>query len=365
MAGYPPFNPAVDTAGSPNYKIRHIPKLRRDAQGYQHKVMERTASGSWRAKKRTIMAPCPVLKATQRKLAEDLGRRGLGATPFAHAYVRRRSIKTNAKPHVGAWAICKLDLQDYFPSITWPMVKAELLFFFRRGNPHGLISRADQKLLDRVERFCFLDGGLPQGSAVSPLLSNVVGAKIDFYMARLLRTWHRRPVIRNGNLTVERKQLRVAPIAYTRYSDDLCFSSCYSHLWELQFAVEYVLTQVGFTVHPEKTVFKQRPARLTICGVVVNDMLSTPRPRRRGLRNRLHRLIYDQHLDRCPSGRELRDGQKVPLSFEALSGLVSFINFINPAQGVAFQSQLRVAVDVHNATTPQSYSPESRAYLKL
>ena len=66
---------------------------------------------------RLIEAPKPTLNELQRKiLAEILNR--IPAHPAVHGFRRGRSIKTYVSPHIGKRVVLKMDLQDFFPSIT-------------------------------------------------------------------------------------------------------------------------------------------------------------------------------------------------------------------------------------------------------
>ena len=52
----------------------------------------------------------------------------------AHGFVAGRSILTNALAHRGAEVVVKVDLKDFFPTVTWPRVKGLLR---KGGLPEG------------------------------------------------------------------------------------------------------------------------------------------------------------------------------------------------------------------------------------
>jgi hypothetical protein len=365
MAGYPSFN-AADTAGPEHYRTARIPKTRRTRSGNAVPVLEKGPDGRQRQKFRSISIPCPDLKRAQRSLLWDLYSLPIGATPWSHAYVRGRGVLTNAQVHTNQRSILSIDLQDFFPSISPDRVNRELEFALRRRHNSRRLSPDDKALLDRVERLCFLNNGLPQGSPVSPYLSNLVGAAIDYRMAKLVKGWHRRnKLYRTHDQRLRQPgHYRIDPIRYSRYCDDLTFSSNYQDLWALQFAVIKILRSIGFSVNPDKTRIKTAPARLTVCGVVVNSQTSTPRPRRRALRSRLHRLIHNAHHGRCSKGIEILNNKLVAAPFEQLQGLVAWTDYINKDQGTRLQALLGIAIDVHTRT-PDEYEPETKKYLKL
>lgn len=66
---------------------------------------------------RTISAPAPKLKLIQRTLADTLS--AIYDPPDAvHGFLEGRSIASNAKQHVKKRTIVKIDLADFFPSIS-------------------------------------------------------------------------------------------------------------------------------------------------------------------------------------------------------------------------------------------------------
>jgi hypothetical protein len=78
--------------------------------------------------KRLIMAPKRRLKAIQRKLLALLVER-LPVSEHAHAFRCGRNIRTGAEPHVGKKALLRLDLKDFFPSVTFGRVRGLLVAY--------------------------------------------------------------------------------------------------------------------------------------------------------------------------------------------------------------------------------------------
>jgi len=74
---------------------------------------------------RLISAPMPRLKEAQYWVLNHI----LQLVPvhdLAHGFVGKRSIVSNAQPHVGAEVVMNLDLKDFFPTVTYPRVKGVL-----------------------------------------------------------------------------------------------------------------------------------------------------------------------------------------------------------------------------------------------
>ena len=71
---------------------------------------------------RLISAPMPRLKRSQTWILYNILEQ-IDLHEAAHGFCRGRSIVTNAEPHVGADVVINLDLQDFFPSISYKRVK--------------------------------------------------------------------------------------------------------------------------------------------------------------------------------------------------------------------------------------------------
>ena len=71
---------------------------------------------------RIISAPMPRLKRAQYWLLANVLDK-VPVTDSAHGFVRQRNILSNALPHVGKKVVVNLDLENFFPSISYPRVK--------------------------------------------------------------------------------------------------------------------------------------------------------------------------------------------------------------------------------------------------
>ncbi|MEZ4238588.1 MAG: reverse transcriptase family protein [Myxococcota bacterium] len=154
-----------------------------------------------------LSAPKERLKA-QRWLVRNVFEK-LPVHQAAHGFLPERSIVSNAALHAGADVVVKVDLLDFFPSVTFARVKGLLR---SAGLPEAVaIYRA------AVHRAAARDGevpqphavgghrpaGLPQGAPTSPSITNALCRKLDRRLSGLGRTFG---------------------FTYTRYADDLTFS---------------------------------------------------------------------------------------------------------------------------------------------
>ena len=127
----------------------------------------------------------------------------------AFAYVRKRSTIDAVKRHQyneSKW-FGKYDLSNFFGSTTPEYVNKmfSMIFPFSEimKNPEG------KEQLTTALSLAFLDGGLPQGTPISPIITNIMMIPVDFTLSKKLREFEKQKFV------------------YTRYADDFFVSSRY------------------------------------------------------------------------------------------------------------------------------------------
>lgn len=105
------------------------------------------------------------------------------------------NIVENAQPHTGKKHLLNIDLKDFFPSIAASSVKAVF------SSPYFNFS---EQLATALTLLTTYEGKLPIGTPTSPVISNFVCMPLDADI---------------------RKYCLINNIQYTRYADDLTFSS--------------------------------------------------------------------------------------------------------------------------------------------
>lgn len=116
---------------------------------------------------RKISAPVSAVRILQRKLNQVLTtvyERPAGVNRF----VSGRSILANARVHVGAKFVLTVDLKDFFPSIDFGRVRG--LFM---AKPYNLGADVSTPL---AQLSC--NKSLPQGAPSSPVISNMICARL-------------------------------------------------------------------------------------------------------------------------------------------------------------------------------------------
>jgi len=331
-----------EKASSRHYHKFSIPKYKR-VKGKKVQIGQRE-----------IVAPAPELKRLQRAIISELLRYGVGAHKAAHAYIKGRSIKTNAQRHLRKARRLRIDIQNFFPSIR----REHVIPYLPKTVPKPLITI--------ITNWCFLNGALPQGAPSSPILSNVAMFRADCVLTKLVESW--RHISRRNSARLPERKIRTEPIVYTRYCDDLIFSSNYPYLYDIGRTVTSVLRNMGLTVNEKKTHCAHRASRQVVTGIVVNDKLSVPKNTRNLLRAQMHNMILDTANGKCPSMYQLVDGVPHRLDvdasgnpFSVLEGRVAYVANICSTQAVALQKQLRVLKEVHTLPA-ERWSDETNEY---
>lgn len=224
------------------------------------------------SKKRMIFAPTGELKAVQRAIAKLISRK-FTAHRIAHAYENGRSIFSNARQHVSSRSILKIDLVNFFGSISQNSVIDAI---------NSSFDDFSDREIKAIAELCCYDGYLPQGSPASPVLSNLVCYPLDVQLDELARL--------HGCIV-------------TRFSDDTTFSttarafpSALARTWKCGLAYRVALEPPilsllqghGFSINLGKLKFQARPRLLKITGLIVGDGVSVPREFLHNLRAGLH-----------------------------------------------------------------------------
>ena len=245
---------------------------------------------------RTLLVPDKLLKNVQRHILQHIldGRR---ISSSAAAYHKNASVVSNAARHTGKPLVLKMDIRDFFGSITFPMVLSHA--FSSQYFPPSVGT-----LLTTL--CCYCDY-LPQGAPTSPALSNLVMRPFDEYMEQ----W----CAQRG-------------ITYSRYCDDMTFSGEFDAKCVRRKVYGY-LRAMGFEPNREKTQLLSQGRRQVVTGIVVNEKPQISRDYRRNLRRELYyceKSGVREHLKRTGDTAYLPRGQAGAIRYlESLLGKVNYV----------------------------------------
>lgn len=213
---------------------------------------------------RVIAQPTPEVKDLQRKLVEFL-RTQLTVHPCATAYEPGKGIRENALRHVNNRYLLKMDFSNFFNSIKPEMFKNALL--------HDSVEIDDNTLILLINIFFWCPGKklsgklvLSVGAPSSPFISNYVMKKFDQLLSEICAK---------------------AGITYTRYADDMTFSTQRENvLFMLKEQIATLLAQSGYeniTINESKTVFSSKAHNRHVTGVTLtnDNQLSVGRKNKR------------------------------------------------------------------------------------
>jgi retron-type reverse transcriptase len=326
-AGLPVLHQAQELAAAmkiPLAQLRFLSYARRvsTVNHYKRFLIPKKGGGM-----RQISAPMPRLKRAQEWVLRNI----LEKAPLhdaAHGFRRGRSIVSNAAVHVGADVVVNLDLQDFFPTVTYRRIRG---VFRKLGYSEQVATvlalLCSEPAVEAVE----LDGRtyhvargerfLPQGAPTSPALTNVLCRRLDARLASVA-----------GKLGFR----------YTRYADDLTFSASgesAANVGRILRRVRYVVAQEDLRVHPDKTRVWRRGRRQEVTGLVVNQRVNVSRPLLRRFRAVLFQIERDG-----PQGKRWGNSANV---LSSLYGFANFIAMVDKARGQPLRERVQAILRKH------------------
>jgi len=268
---------------------------------YRYRWSPKSAGGS-----RLIEEPKPQLKHIQRVLVREILDQ-IPAGDAAHGFCRGRSALSYASAHLRQAVVVHLDLEDFFGSIGAGRVYG---IFRQCGYPepvaHLLTGLVTNAIPHHVERDAPLPSGdhdavgarrrqlshlahphLPQGAPTSPGLANLAAFGLDRRVSALARR---------------------AGLSYTRYADDLAFSSPQPvgdrRVGALVDLVTAIAKEEGFRINAAKTAVRRAGQRQRLAGIVVNDRPNVDRREFDRLKAIIHNAL------RSGAAAQNRDGHR-------------------------------------------------------
>ncbi len=268
---------------------------------------------------RWIEQPAPTLKRIQRIIHREL----LSQVPIhdaAYGFRRGRNIETCARQHCGRSTVLRIDLEDFFGGISSRRVRAlmqiagyskpiaQQLAWICTAPALNVPKDPAMQSLQRTR--------LAQGAPTSPSLANAIAFRMDRRLAGLCQSME---------------------VTYTRYADDLIFSSdnlSLPHAKRFLTTVAIIAIEEGFRVNFRKTKFMRHGTRQKVLGLTVNEKPNIVREDYMRLKATIHNCV--QH---GPESQN-RDGQ--PDFRSSLRGRIAHVMRLSPVRGqkllTAFQS---------------------------
>lgn len=206
-------------------------------------------------KERVLKVPDDKLKMIQKAIAQILLKKE-PISVYAYAYGDGCSTVNNAKKHVGAENILRIDIKHFFDNITFAMVKNMVFTSDKYSETNRIL----------LTILCINEHTVPQGAPTSPFISNIIMRDFDITVG----TW-----------------CKEHNICYTRYCDDMTFSGTFDKEPVIEL-VKSELKKLGFFLNESKTTFIHHGQCKNITGIVVNEKLSIPRNYKKEIRKEMY-----------------------------------------------------------------------------
>lgn len=182
---------------------------------------------------------------------KNLHRSFTGLLPYSapdhvHGFVRGRSTVSNARQHLGKSCVLRVDLEDFFPSISAATINSLL-------QAQGYDDKAAELAVNMVA----IAGKLPIGLSTSPFLSNLAFLSTDLPLVEYAQSEN---------------------LSFTRYVDDLTFSGEINdrHLGD----ISRIIDDAGWSISTRKTAFMRRGGPQYVTGLYVGESGRPLIPRR-------------------------------------------------------------------------------------
>ncbi len=342
----------------PVFTLRHLAYLTDCDYGLLRAIVGRSIQNPYRVfrihkrprpdglnRYRTICVPIPQLLAVQRWLATNVLNYAASSIHSASkAFAPDCTLLRAAEPHCGAKWLIKVDVQNFFESVS----EIAVYRAFRRLGYQALMSfelarvctrlgswtrrRSHQQWnrdpwrryeIEAYKHNMGRIGHLPQGAPTSPMLANIAMHTVDEELHALALTFG---------------------LAYTRYADDLVFSTMDPAFTRKQAAtvvgrVYRILGRYGFAPNVAKTQIVPPRARKVVLGLLVDE--PSPRlPREFREKMRMH-LYYLKKNGVGPARHAARRGFTAVAGLRnVLYGLTAFATQIEPQYGESMRKEL-------------------------
>lgn len=286
---------------------------------------------------RRICVPEPALGAVQTWIAENILQRA-EVHPASHAFKKGDSIARCAEAHAGARWLVKMDIADFFGSVSEidvyrvfkslgynPLVSFELARICTelpvQSAKHALSSWNLHHVRRGIPTYSQqYVGRLPQGAPSSPMLANLTMIETDQRLTEIATSFG---------------------VKYTRYSDDLTFSTA----GDFDKVSAYALIEQVATVLKSRNLFPNRAkttvvhpgARRVVLGLLVDG--DVPRLTR-AFRDRLRQHLYYLEKRGIVAHVQARAFESAGGLYRHLRGLIDYANSVDPAYAVPLLARL-------------------------
>ncbi len=278
--------------------------------------------------KRTIEAPNENLLLLQKRLNTYLQafyykikpNEVYGFVQSVKDELRPHTIITNAKNHISKNYVLNIDLKDFFHSISATKVRA----LFQSGH-----FNFDEDLATCLALICCWQKRLPMGAPTSPVVSNLVCLGLDKQLIALVKKYN---------------------LVYTRYADDLTFSSDILISPEAIADIKKVITENEFMVNERKFRLQSKFRQQTVTGIKVNQKPNVDRLYIRSIRAILNDIKWKGLEKSAIKHYKVKEADEKLVNTLLLS-LLGRISFVGQVRGKSdlIYNKLRQELKIYQA----------------
>ncbi|PSB01001.1 reverse transcriptase domain-containing protein [Merismopedia glauca] len=271
----------------------------------------------------------------QKKLSKEILQPVYQPKPCVHGFTAKKSIVTNAKAHTKKKYVLNLDIQDFFSSINFERVRKMFM-----AQPYN----ANDEVANLLAQICCYEDLLPQGAPTSPIVSNMVCAKMDSQLLTLAKKYK---------------------ATYTRYADDITFSTNLDEFPEAlgsvadeggirRFVVGEELREIlnsnNFEVNERKVRLQTQNSRQEVTGLTVNRFPNVDRKFVRQIRSMLYAWQrfgieqaageYSSRYDKKYKYLINRSGEEAKRFHHVLRGKIEFLGMVRGKNDPIYKKHL-------------------------
>lgn len=327
--------------GFPEKKFNHILFSKNTANNYSEFSIPKKSGGE-----RRILAPNKELKQLQTALAALLSdcydeieterllkiKHQPSIRSFSsHGFRRKLIVKnlhkalrfgiySNAKNHTNKNYVLNLDLKNFFESITFSRIVGYFL-----KNENFRLNRPIAILIAQISTYrpsLDVEGYLPQGSPLSPIISNLIGSILDFKALSLAKKYK---------------------LDYSRYADDITFSTNSEKFplniayqsngeWIVGSKLKKIIERSNFDINHKKTRLYCKNNRQEVTSLTVNKKVNINKNYYRYTRSMVHQYCQtgefyksNEHQESEKYYQRLLNREKKNNTAQSLHGILSFV----------------------------------------
>lgn len=262
-------------------------------------------------KTRTLYSPVYKLKRAQRIILKTILYNEIWRLLADNItwFIPKKSITDNAKFHVWKKYILKLDIKDFFPSITQDRVFG----LFRKEY------NLDYSTSMYLSWLCCYNNQLPQWAPTSPILANLIARFLDYRIIWLLKSY-------NSN----NQKLN---LTYTRYADDITFS--FNSRINVNLLINYIISimlEEWFFPNYEKIHLISAWKQQRVTWIIVNDKISVWRKYYKKFKSIFYNISKNWFMSEMIKWNQKRENKitKINTFKQVLWWYLSFIKDVSP-----------------------------------